>query len=62
MDELMAAVMRKCMERANGLLDKETAPTVETARAVRELVETAISIQRSGYTSPIGLGTTIHLK
>ena len=62
MDELRSKVIRKCLERAEILLDRETAPTAETARAVRELVETAISIQRSRYESPIGPGAAIHLK
>lgn len=55
-------IMSKCLKRAKGLLDKETAPTVETAEAVRRLVETAIMINRIGNDSPIGPGKTICLR
>ncbi len=43
---MLDEIMRKCLEWANGLLDKETAPTADTAKAVRRLVETAIMWRR----------------
>jgi hypothetical protein len=36
----------KCLSHANTLLEGETTPTMETIRTVRELVETAIEIDR----------------
>ena len=62
LDELWSTVMRKCLQRAENLLDRETIPTVEIAGTVRELVETAITIQRNRSESPIGPGTAIHLE
>lgn len=62
MDDLWGEIMRKCLERAKELMDKETAQTAETVEAVQKLIETAISISRNRYESPIGPGATIHLK
>lgn len=62
MEELWSAVMRKCLQQAEILLDSETAPTADTVETVRGLVETAIMINKIEGDSPIGPGTAIRLK
>ena len=62
MEGLWVEIMRRCLQRAEKLLDRETAPTAETVEAVKGLVETAISINSNSYGSPIGPSTTNHLK
>ena len=63
MNEPWTKVMRKCLHHAETLLDKETAPTVETVEAVRGLVETAIFVlENTSRESPVGPGVVIHLE
>lgn len=61
MGDLWDGIMQKCLQGAENLLKKETAPTAETAEAVRALVETAIAVNKIGSESPISLGEVIHL-
>ena len=56
MDDLWGEIMRKCLERAKELLDKETTPTAATVEAVKGLVETAITANGVGGGMLIGPG------
>ena len=49
-------VVKKCLQRAENLLDKETAPTAATVEAVHGLVETAIAANGVNDGLSIGLG------
>lgn len=44
MAEIWFEIGNKCLTHANTLLEKETVPTIEVIKAVRELVEIAIEI------------------
>ncbi len=61
MDKLWDAVVRKCLQRAEILLDRETAPTAETVEAVRGLVEMAVAISDCNRL-PVGPGTVYAFK
>ena len=41
--------MRKCLQQAENLLDKEAVPTAATVETVRGLVDTAIEIDEFAY-------------
>ena len=45
-ENLWFRVGNQCLSKAATLLDEETVPTAATAETVRELVETAISIDK----------------